>query len=508
MTTIEGALLPVSGEYVIQGSGAHVQISGQHVYVESGIWVAGLSFSGLDIQVNVSGDPVIISGQPVTISGDHVYVESGVYLASGAYVVADIAESGIGVQVQSGLHVYISGQHVYVESGAYVVVGTAIVIGSGVIQVESGLGVLISGQHVFQESGAQVIVAGYNYASGDYERLVVTPEYEDGIITPSSGIIRGADIGLLYAYDPDGLVWNRVEGANTGNGLAKLYIFGGVRVSGVVGVSGSINILSGHVAVSSGEIHILSGEVTIQSGMYFASGLYVVADIAESGMGVQIQSGAHVQISGQHVYVESGVHVVSASGTLHVVVDVGEITLKTSGVAMDIDKTVNAAVEISTPHHEIHEGNMWHSWCIKSGLADNANLDMLVVTGSGKEVHIAMDGACGGDSWLEMYEGATVSNNGNLITPNCMNRATSGVPATLTYCEPTITSTMHPLTKQFMTGGEKKDATGGIIRPNTEWIFNGISGNLNYVVRVKNVAGDAKDTSVGVEFYEKNHNPT
>jgi len=62
--------------HVIQESGAFVQISGQHVYVESGIWVAGLSFSGLDIQVNISGDPV-------DISGGHVYVESGVYVASG-----------------------------------------------------------------------------------------------------------------------------------------------------------------------------------------------------------------------------------------------------------------------------------------------------------------------------------------------------------------------------------------------------------------------------------------
>jgi hypothetical protein len=43
-----------------------------------------------------------ISGQPVTISGDHVYVESGVYIASGAYVTADITESGMGVTIQSG----------------------------------------------------------------------------------------------------------------------------------------------------------------------------------------------------------------------------------------------------------------------------------------------------------------------------------------------------------------------------------------------------------------------
>lgn len=101
-------------------------VSGEHVYVESGV------------PVLISGQHVFVSGQPVTISGDHVFIESG------AYVVADIAESGMGVQIQSGAHVQISGQHVFVESGVYVVADIS----------ESGMGVWISGQHVYVEPGA------------------------------------------------------------------------------------------------------------------------------------------------------------------------------------------------------------------------------------------------------------------------------------------------------------------------------------------------------------------
>jgi hypothetical protein len=82
-----------------------------------------VSISGEPVQVSGEIITVSVSGQPVTISGDHVFVESGVYLASGIFVVADIAESGMGVQVQSGLSVIVQ-SGVYVSSGLMVDSGT------------------------------------------------------------------------------------------------------------------------------------------------------------------------------------------------------------------------------------------------------------------------------------------------------------------------------------------------------------------------------------------------
>jgi len=58
---------------IIASSGLFVQISGQHVFVESGVHIIGT---------------FLASGQPVTISGDHVFVESGVFVQiSGQHVV-------------------------------------------------------------------------------------------------------------------------------------------------------------------------------------------------------------------------------------------------------------------------------------------------------------------------------------------------------------------------------------------------------------------------------------
>jgi len=81
---------PSSGEL----RGVTVNASG-HLYTD-----VTVSVSGMDIEVNISGDPVIISGQPVTISGDHVFVESGIsrlhgyHPASGIWVPIAVTLSG------------------------------------------------------------------------------------------------------------------------------------------------------------------------------------------------------------------------------------------------------------------------------------------------------------------------------------------------------------------------------------------------------------------------------
>jgi len=135
----------------------------------------------VDIEVVFSsGMHVDVSGTPVTISGDHVFVESGVY------VVADIAESGMGVQVQSGVGVLISGQHVYVESGVFLASGVWIAGGG------SGQHVWISGQHVFVESGVQIVggvqVSGAVQISGCVSISGNTVSISGNIIIVASGV--------------------------------------------------------------------------------------------------------------------------------------------------------------------------------------------------------------------------------------------------------------------------------------------------------------------------------
>lgn len=255
---------------------------------------------------------------------------------------------------------------------------------------------------------------------------------------------------------------------------------------------------------------LASGQhVFVESGVHVASGLHVVADIS-----VEVSSGLWVDgVSGIHVFVESGAHVIIRSGEGIVLAGTqvsGTISVSgaviiqdTSGHSLQIDGTVPAAVTISVVHHEVHEGNMFRSCCIQSGLADDSALNMLVIAGSGKEVHAFFDGALGGDGWFYLYENTTVTSNGLLVPSNCMNRFVSGTAKTQVYCGPVVTSSMTPLCAAAIPGGTRQQAVGAQMRANTEWVLNGVSGTVNYLARIINVAGAVKDASLGVEFYEK-----
>jgi len=256
--------LSLSGlDIQVNVSGDPVQISGQHVFVESGVHVVG------EFTADISGATftAAISGKPVTISGDHVYVESGVH------VIGDFVSS------VSGNIVQISGQHVFVESGVHVVAA---------VSVDSGLGVLISGQHVFVESGVHII----------------------GDLSVSSGL--------------------------------------GVLISGqhVFIESGAHVVTEAEITVDiSGDSIIISGQPVTISGdhVFVESGVHVIATVS-------VDSGLGVLISGQHVYVESGAHVVVSSGlfvagagstpaTMSGAYDATAVEIITDDVRMDIGGT-------------------------------------------------------------------------------------------------------------------------------------------------------------------------
>ena len=139
-----------SGLPVVVQSGLGVLISGQHVFVESGVHVvADIAESGIGVQVQ-SGAHVIISGQPVTVSGDHVFVESGVHV---------VIESGVGVTATVVTDV--SGQPIHV--------GCADTIRTGkLVQVLGGT----SGSATAGSGGMSLCVSGY-WCSGPIHTIIV-----------------------------------------------------------------------------------------------------------------------------------------------------------------------------------------------------------------------------------------------------------------------------------------------------------------------------------------------
>lgn len=207
--------------------------------------------------------------------------------------------------------------------------------------------------------------------------------------------------------------------------------------------------------------------------------------------------------SGVTATVQSGVFIASGVGVL---VSGEAMQIGRSGYLAGVDRTARTLQTIEYEHHEIHEGAMWHGYIQTSGLADDASLNTLLVTGSGLEVHAIFEKNIGGDAWWELYEGVLLSGSpggsGTPVTTHCMNRYISGTPQTTVFHNPNYIGGTK-LTVDYIPGGTGPRTAGGGARGEYEWVLTGVSGPVNYLLRVINVAGAAKDIAVGVEFYEK-----
>jgi len=197
---VASGLYFASGLYVVADiqSGAHVWISGQHVYVESGVYTIA-NINGYyqqqqywsPIQINLSGRLL------ATVSGDHVFVESGVYIASGLYV-----QGNWNVKVGiSGEPVTISGDHVFVESGVYTASGVGVVIQSGVY-LASGLFVnttIVQASLIGVSSGEIHVISGsiavYGFdLSGAYRPVLIDRDTDSlSVIDSFHSEIHGGD---------------------------------------------------------------------------------------------------------------------------------------------------------------------------------------------------------------------------------------------------------------------------------------------------------------------------
>jgi len=283
--------------------------------------------------------------------------------------------------------------------------------------------------------------------------------------------------------------------------------------------------------VSGQMVQIASGPmVQIASGLFVnvQSGIFVNVGTALSGLDIQVNiSGDPVVVSsgvidinlvnssGLQVITQPGIQVsgaVQISGTITVdpVTSSGlfvkNVMIDTAGDEAKIDATAQALETIEYEHHEIHEGEMFHAHEQISGLADNGTLDLLVVTGSGIEVHAMFEYGSEGAAWFELYEGVLLSGSpggsGTPATAWCMNRYVSGTPASTVFKDPSVV-VGDKIDVVYMPGGEGPKTAGAGGRGANEWILTGVSGPENYLARIINVGGAPKDANLAVEFYEK-----
>jgi hypothetical protein len=362
-----------SGIGVTIQSGAGVLISGQHVFVESGVNVISIAnisgqavtVSGNTVIAKISGETVTIaggvsiSGNIVQISGQHVFVESGVFVistasadisgqavtVSGNTVIAKISGETVtiagGVSV-SGNIVQISGQHVFVESGVLVVIqsgasvistanisgqaitvsgntviakisGETVIVNSGIgVIVQSGYGVLISGQTV----GANIISGQFTLDANQLSNVAAA----SGVVLKNiqgSGnqLLTTVAMGLNYFTNPN----------------APKYIALNVDSEGCT-----------YVTTHSGEYVGISGTVTINSGtgVVIQSGASVISTANISGQAVTVSGNIVIaKISGETVTIVPATPTLVQTGTIL------RVTALSGGVAISSGVVVSAVIK-------------------------------------------------------------------------------------------------------------------------------------------------------------------
>lgn len=160
---------------------------------------------------------------------------------------------------------------------------------------------------------------------------------------------------------------------------------------------------------------------------------------------------------------------------------------------------IDAASVIDFPHYELHEGEVGHFSHIHTGVADDENVDHLIIPGD-EPVHAAFYAAGQGDAHVWLFEGTDISATGTAHSVINMRRDSPKVPGWQVFVGPTIDSDGTTLGQTFLAGGSGGNSVGGEARSGLEFILDPNKGP--YLLRLRNVSGQAKTFSFTIEAYE------
>jgi len=170
-----------------------------------------------------------------------------------------------------------------------------------------------------------------------------------------------------------------------------------------------------------------------------------------------------------------------------------------------VDEQTNALKTIDTVHHEVHEGEMWHTGHTVASVANGNSMDLLFHSGGAYDCHMTFEVFAGGQVSVYLYEAPTVAAEGDgtpLVIYN-MKRSHVGASHSQAYHTPTIsaTGTTALVNGRILPGGTSAQTrVGGGIRQGVEWILN---PGTNYLLRTTNTSGSAIAVNVGLEWYEE-----
>lgn len=167
-------------------------------------------------------------------------------------------------------------------------------------------------------------------------------------------------------------------------------------------------------------------------------------------------------------------------------------------ITAGFDET-GAVVTVDNAHHEVHAGNMYIVHKITEDLANDGSLD-IVLKPTTIHAHAVWFHAAGGNAIFRLYENPALSDDGTVLPVYNVNRESGNISTVAVYHTPTVSGVGTEIVGHIIPGGTGGNASGAMLRSNTEMV---LAKGRTYLFRLTNVSGQAKDVSIVIEFYEE-----
>lgn len=163
-----------------------------------------------------------------------------------------------------------------------------------------------------------------------------------------------------------------------------------------------------------------------------------------------------------------------------------------------IDSEYKASVSITGFHFKTHEGQAYIVSNKFAAVADDAVADIYIEVPADIEPHIVFHRDIEGDADVELFEDTTVSADGTALTSFNLNRNSANTSTISFFHTPTVTS---PGTQLFL---EWNAAGSGGQTAGSEGTFDEfeLAKGKNYLLRVTNRSGGAKNIGIFARYYE------
>ena len=156
---------------------------------------------------------------------------------------------------------------------------------------------------------------------------------------------------------------------------------------------------------------------------------------------------------------------------------------------------------IDNNHLRLHEGRAFSVYKLyppSAGLAQNANLDIVLTANLGVNPHVIVQVACSQNALIKWHENVTSITGGDIFIPINRNRVSTRVSQVGALINPTSLTLNGIIHEELISAGDDKKAAG-----DGAYSFEFVlKDDVSYLFRLTNVGSASAAAYMSLEWYE------